>query len=685
MDPAFGRQPVFSPTLTDTNEIEHDERAKDGDARRAAATLLHAGAINSGQHRRILGALQSSSARVPWLTGLLVRAATDAGRRDVSGVLREITATLGEITADIDLGNGESEAAEYTSQGLCDQIPAEERHHYPYCSDAVPELSREIVEMIRMLGSGQNKVAIDRALKKRGYSRYELKNAASEFVQNVRRVFKTGSLFSAEAANHDTAVVHDTINDLLQNTDFVHHMMQLMAMHLPPDYQWRSDQIAHVCRWWIMHYISLVRPQLVHAVIECPTDSAMSCRLTGLGVNGGPPVATWQGSSSVVFKKSHVKQSYTDHLQRSGRYLQSYLRYQAHSKLLMSPTPSSVFAKLTPQQRIDARNIVNDANKRWRDVARGWKNRYFLVPGFVPYSHFSSADQGLIAACFDSYGAGAVSAEQIEREEKKFLQKTLGPSRVGAAEVYRNLHNQAFVLQPDQSLPFATAGEIKDARQKTPDSVVWWYVKLNPAMLDNPQYFFEVLDDVKFLDQELRRIPQPLLALGNLFSYTQDEAIYDTLSPTYHDIVAQFQANARRVASRVSMVCSKANRAYVVSGAFKADTKSDHSAHSAAAGMKLLLFLAHYGARDNNGNIVTKSPVDDFTTYGIEEMYSQMKANGVALEDTAVPSNVETKAVFDSVYATTPEDDTSVPAGDSLSTEQWIARLEDAFDKNVVS
>jgi hypothetical protein len=64
----------------------------------------------------------------------------------------------------LDLGNVESEAVEYTSQGLCDQIPAEERHHYPYCSDAVPELSREIVDMIRMLGSGQNKVAIDRAL-----------------------------------------------------------------------------------------------------------------------------------------------------------------------------------------------------------------------------------------------------------------------------------------------------------------------------------------------------------------------------------------------------------------------------------------------------------------------------------------------------------------------------------------
>ena len=58
---------IATPTLTDTNEIEHDERSKSGDAQRAAATLLHAGAINSGQHRRIVGALQSSSARVPWL------------------------------------------------------------------------------------------------------------------------------------------------------------------------------------------------------------------------------------------------------------------------------------------------------------------------------------------------------------------------------------------------------------------------------------------------------------------------------------------------------------------------------------------------------------------------------------------------------------------------------------------
>lgn len=683
MDSSFGRQPVFSPTLTDTNEIEHDERSKSGDAQRAAATLLHTGAINSGQHRRIVGALQSSSARVPWLTGLLVRAATDAGRRDVTGVLREITSTLGEITADLDLGNGETEAAEYTSQGLCDQIPAEERHHYPYCSDAVPELSREIVEMIRMLGSGQNKVAIDRALKKRGFSRYELKSAASEFVQNVRRVFKTGSLFSAEAANHDTAVVHDTINDLLQNTDFVHHMMQLMAMHLPPDYQWRSDQVAHVCRWWIMHYISLVRPQLVHAVIECPTDSAMSCRLTGLGVNGGPPVAAWQGSSSVVFKKSHVKNSYTDHLQKSGRYLQSYLRYHAHTKLLMSPTPSSVFSKLTPQQRIDARNIVNDAQKKWRETARKWKNMYFLVPGFVKYDHFESSQQNQIRACFETYGSSTDSGvkSQIESADSKYFASVVG-QRDWNPHKYKSFAKTAF-MQHEKMPEFASAEESKSARLLMPDSMVWWYVKLNPALLDNPQYFFEILDDVKFKDQTAREIPEALLSLGSLFNYTQEEGQYDNLSPAFFDIVEQFHANARRVASRVSMVCSKAHRAYNVNGTLKADTKSDHSAHSSAAGMRLLLYLAHYGAKDTEGTQPKSSPVDDFTTSGIVEVYSQMKANGVALEDTAVPSNVETKAVFDSVYATTPEDDSSAAPSDSLSTEQWISRLEDAFDKNV--
>ena len=664
MDPAFGRQPVFSPTLTDTNEIEFDERSKGGDAQRAAATLLHTGAINSGQHRRILGALQSSSARVPWLTGLLVRAATDAGRRDVSGVLREITATLGEITADLELGHGETEAADYTSQGLCDQIPAEERHHYPYCSDSVPELSREIVEMIRMLGSGQNKVAIDRALKKRGYSRYELKSAAAEFVQNVRRVFKTGSLFSAEAVNHDTAVVHDTINDLLQNTDFVHHMMQLMAMHLPPDYQWRSDQVAHVCRWWIMHYISLVRPQLVHAVIECPTDSAMSCRLTGLGVNGGPPVAKWQGSSSVVFKKSQAKNSsYTEHLQRSGRYLQSYLRFHAHTKLLMSPTPASVFAKLTPQQRIDARNIVNEANKRWRQTVAKWKSYYFLVPGFVQYDKI--LDKPELNKCFETPSDVASHAKNAER---KALQAVLGNKPSTAIDKYEI--GEAFT---NKTPTFATPSDkgVVEARKATPDSLVWWYIKLNPAVLDDRHNFFEILDDVKFKARE-PQVPKELIMLGNLFNHTQDEMLYDHLQPAFADIVEQFRGNARRVAARASMVCTKAHRAYMVDSKLVADTRSDHSAHSTAAGMKLLLYLAHLGYENVN-------PVNEFTE-SIEEVYSQMKANGIALEDTAVPSNVETKPVFDSVYASTPEDDSTQPS-DTLSTEQWIEKLEDAFGK----
>jgi hypothetical protein len=238
----------------------------------------------------------------------------------------------------------------------------------------------------------------------------------------------------------------------------------------------------------------------------------------------------------------------------------------------------------------------------------------------------------------------------------------------------------AEAFAPFEQLPgFATAEQSRSGRQNMPDSMVWWYVKLNPALLDNPQFFFEILDDVKFKDQEQRAIPEALLSLGTLFNYTQEEIQYDNLSPAYFDIVEQFHANARRVASRVSMVCSKAHRAYVVSGSLLADSKSDHSAHSSAAGMKLLLYLAHFGAKDA-AKTNSVRPVEDFTS-GIVEMYSQMKANGVALEDTAVPSNVETKAVFDSVYATTPEDDSSVAPSDSLSTEQWIARLEDAFDK----
>ena len=669
MEHSFGREPVFSPTLTDTNEITYDERAKGGDAQRAAATLLHSGAVNAGQHRRIVGALQSSSSRVPWLTGLLVRAATDAGRRDITGVLREITGTLAEITTDLEVGQVDTETADYTSQGLCDQIPPDERHHYPYCSEAGSDLSREIVDMIRMLGSGQNKVAIDRSLRKRGYSRYELKNAAGEFVTNVRRVFKTGSLFSTEASNHDTSVVHETINELLQNTDFVHHMMQLMAMHLPPDYQWRSDQIAHVCRWWIMHYISLVRPQLVHAVIECPNDSAMSCRLAGLGVNGGAPVAKWHGSSSVVFKKSNTTTPYTAHLQNNGRYLQSFLRYQAHTKLLMESSPSSVFAKLTPQQRIEARKSVNEATKAWRAAITKIKQTYFLVPGYTLNEHldFTAKGDGSLANAFEDEGQDAAKGPVPVGHELKYLRGVAGTQNIdGLKRLLSAYPKDGAEPGPfkELALPEKASPAEKTANRELRDPVVWWVIKLNPVLLDNPQYLFEIIDGVQYKSKQLNT---SFLRLGNLFDYTKEEILYE-LKSEHYDVVEQFQASARRVASRVAMVCSKAHRALPLGGGIKIDPTSAHSAHSTAAGLKLLLFLA----AQKNG------PVDAYTDK-ISAFYSEMRANGIQLDDTAVPSNIQTKPEFDSIYATTADEDSTQPT-DSMSTEQWISKLENAFD-----
>ena len=84
--------------------------------------------------------------------------------------------------------------------------------------------------------------------------------------------------------------------------------------------------------------------------------------------------------------------------------------------------------------------------------------------------------------------------------------------------------------------------------------------------------------------------------------------------------------------------------------------------------MKLLLFLA---AKQGG-------PVDVYTDK-ISAFYSEMRANGIQLDDTAVPSNVQTKPEFDSIYATTADEDSTQPT-DSMSTEQWISKLENAFD-----
>jgi hypothetical protein len=666
---SFGRELdiAFSPTLTATTDLMFDERGKTSDGQRAAQTLLHSGALTDGQHRRIVAAMQSGSSRVPWLTGLLVRAASDAGRRDIGATMREVNSTLAQITSDVELGQFDSATSEmdYTSQGMCERIPPEERHNYPYCSEAGSELSREIMDLIRMLSSGQNKVSIDRALKKRGYSRYELKNAAAQFVQNVRRVFKTGNLFSNEATNNDTSLVHDAINEMMQNTDFVQHMMQLMAMHLPPDYQWRSDQVAHVCRWWIMHYISLVRPQLVHAVIDCPTNDATSCRLAGLGVNGGPAIAKWHGSSAVMLKQPHgAPTSYTDQLQRSGRYLQSYLRFQSHVNLFLSDSRTSVFAKLTPQQRSDVRKKITNMNRTWKQNVRDLKSSWYLVPGYVENA-FQKSDWGTAGATFAAENSPSGQMEDhlkgLNSRIKKAYEKILKSSN--RTEVKTKDTNLAMQQTTQPSFE-------QDIAKGPPDSVTWWFIKLNPVLLDNPRYMFEILDGVKYGGEKV--IPKAALWGGDLFRYNADQDFREYyMNAQLSEIVDRFQSNARSIASSVPIVCTKAHRA-IDDG--KAARASSQSPHRTVAGLKQLLYLAYEFEKEG--------PVSAYSQE-IANFYADMHEYGIPLEQMAIPSHTQTKAEYDSVYATTPEDDTSAPVSDTLSTEQWITKLENAFDTSV--
>jgi len=671
---SFGRMEMpFSPTLTATSDLVFDERGKTGDGQRASATLLHSGALTDGQHRRIVAALQSTSSRVPWLTGLLVRAASDAGRRDITGVMREVNATLGQITNDAEMGQFDSATSgqDYTSQGMCERIPPEERHNYPYCSEAGSELSREIMDLIRMLSSGQNKLSIDRALRKRGYSRYDLKNAASQFVQNVRRVFKTGNLFSAEATNNDTSLVHDAINEMLQNADFVQHMMQLMAMHLPPDYQWRSDQVAHVCRWWIMHYISLVRPQLVHAVIDCPTNDATSCRLAGLGVNGGPPIAKWHGSSAVVLKQPHGgATSYTERLQLSGRYLQSYMRYLSHVTLFLSDSKTSVFAKLTPQQRGDVRKRITNANRQWKESIKTLKGKWYLVPGYVAnaFSQWPAKDSNAPPFSADEFPSSDVSAHTTQingRLTKMYTNAIKNRTSLNAKPIDKSKAFEPLDNDPQLS-------QVAD-NALLPDSATWWIVKLNPALLDNPKYMFEILDGVKFSSKEKAGIPVQALYSGDLFRYNTDQDFSDFyLGATFSEIVESFRSNARSIAADVPVICTKA---YKATDAASAARTTSQSPHRTAAGLKLLLALA-YDFQNKNNAVATY-------TGHISNFYSDMHEYGIPLEQMAVPSHTQSTPEFDSVYATTPEDDATVAASNTMTTDQWITKLENAFDTSI--
>ena len=261
-----------------------------------------------------------------------------------------------------------SEELDTEEKDICARIPAGERGKYPWCKQQPDEITRDVMDLIRLITKGKAQEVVDRALKQRGYSRYEIRKAAKQYATTMKRVLQTHRAFDSNVETTDASTVIDAVNELAQNPDFVQHMIELMAMHLPPDYPWRAESITTVCKWWIMQYLSMVRPQLVHAVISCPDKDPYKCTLLGLSLGGAEPIAKWHGSSSVHVSTHGNDESQITLMISKGKWADMLKKFESDRRALRGGKRRGVFSKLEAQTRVKLIEMATQVDKDFKSA-----------------------------------------------------------------------------------------------------------------------------------------------------------------------------------------------------------------------------------------------------------------------------------------------------------------------------
>lgn len=324
--------------------------------------LSRAHAVTDGQRARIEVALHETRHKKHGDLVAAVLAAHPRGPSEtVEAGVREIMRTVAKISS---LSRYEAEQStedteDAADKDICARIPTSERGKYPWCKQQPDEISTEVMELIRLITKGKAQEVVDRALKQRGYSRYEIRKAAKQYATTMKRVLQTHRAFDSNVETTDASTVVEAVNELAQNPDFVQHMIELMAMHLPPDYPWRAESITTVCKWWIMQYLSMVRPQLVHAVISCPDKDPYKCTLLGLSLGGSEPIAKWHGSSSVHVPTHGTDESQVAVMLSNAKWADVFKKFEADKRALRGGKRRGAFAKLDASTK----SKLNDAVK----------------------------------------------------------------------------------------------------------------------------------------------------------------------------------------------------------------------------------------------------------------------------------------------------------------------------------
>ena len=320
--------------------------------------LSHTNAITDGQRARIEVALHEEGHKhhaslVAYVLAARLglknsTASREASEDDVQRIMHTVAKISSVSRYEAEKSSDETDTSD---KDICARIPPGERGKYPWCKQQPDEISTDVMDLIRLITKGKAQEVVDRALKQRGYSRYEIRKAAKQYTTTMKRVLQTHRAFDSNVDTTDASTVIDAVNDLAQNPDFVQHMIELMAMHLPPDYPWRADSITTVCKWWIMQYLSMVRPQLVHAVISCPDKDAYKCSLLGLSLGGSEPVVKWHGSSSVHVSTHGSDESQITVMISKAKWADVYKKFESDKRALRGGKRRGQFAKLDSSTR----------------------------------------------------------------------------------------------------------------------------------------------------------------------------------------------------------------------------------------------------------------------------------------------------------------------------------------------
>lgn len=699
---------------------------------RAAHALAENNLLSGLLLPRIERLLRTGGVKAPTLAAMLLSAQQRSRYSDITGDL----ANIHRLVTQLDSSRSWAQPADGDSvtstdlgsyQDACAKIRPEDRHMYAYCGES--ERARKIVEeegrldaaakdktvlfsdvmrLIRSIQSGPEGQRLAESLTRQGISRFEVRGRAVELIEDTKRVFKTNRLFEGGDGNEAASSVHSAIMQLVQNVDFVQHIMELMAMHLPPDYPWQSEQVVHVATWWIMQYVTMLRPQLVHAVIDCPDDDVNKCKLIGLSLGAGAtPTAKWHGSSSRLHS-STAGRMVEDAMTKRMKWHSTYRRYRRHvddlSAAMEGNASGGEFSRLTDDQKYNLSRIAAAADQAWRrNVAVPARTRHVKVPwlsaelaDYVPYADKLVAGSPLGASSIVSalngldVGVGT-SEEQLRAHMMHTLRLYSGDVAENAARAGPFAAWMRVAAWGPQSAPKRASIGSSSAEERYGE----FTAQISSVLLDTPERLFELIEDVFDADTigNAKKL-ETLAYVGGLYRYGIDLRNYGAVADGMgakrgrydgeYDVrryvdqsrlssVTAFHANCRTIMSQIdaSMNPSVAMTPHTGRPGGTAAVRPISKYRSAAICTALLWTCHHTIAHIH-------AYVDS-----MEQWYQTLFEYGIDMRLSTVTTHRETKPAYQSYYSDVSDDpaarrdsrwshlgnsDTEI----SLNTTEWL-------------